>query len=63
MATIMPPSELLRRAVVFISEERQAHPHKPMQALIDEAAMRFNLSPLDCAALSRLLDEKERSEE
>ena len=59
MTTIMPPAELLRRAVVFIHEERQAHPHTPMDTLIDAAAMRFNLSPRDCAALSRLLLEEQ----
>ena len=45
MATVMPQSELLRKAVSFISEERESG--KALHALIDEACMRFNLSPKD----------------
>ena len=40
MATIMPASELVRRAAAWL----------------DEAGMRFNLNPLDAAALGRLFD-------
>ncbi len=54
MTTIMPPSELLRRAVTYISEQQKDAPGKDLMQLLDEAAMRFNLSPLDCEALARL---------
>ena len=53
-ATIMPSSELLRRAVVYIDEERRENPEKSLSQVIDEAGMRFNLSPLDSEALFRL---------
>ncbi len=56
MPTLMPSSELLRRAVVFIDETRREHPEKKFADILDEAAMRFNLSPLDCEALARILD-------
>lgn len=54
MATIMPQSELLRRAVTFVSEERGDQPDRKLADILDEASMRFNLSPLDSEALYRL---------
>ncbi|MDL2317349.1 hypothetical protein LJC59_09850 [Desulfovibrio sp. OttesenSCG-928-A18] len=60
MATIMPQSELLKRAVAFISESRKDAPGTPLGRLLDEAAMRFNLSPVDGAALERLFREEEQ---
>lgn len=56
MPTIMPHSELLRRAVVYVDESLKEHPEKPLYMHIDNAAMRFNLSPLDTEALSRLFE-------
>lgn len=46
MATIMPQGELMRRAVAWIDTQRAAT-DQPLSALIDEAALRFNLSPKD----------------
>lgn len=57
MATIVPPSELVRKAAAFIAEERNLHPDKKLANLLDEAGMRFNLTPLDAAALERLFEE------
>ncbi len=54
MSTLMPQSELLRRAVTHVHESVQEHPEKQLHAHIDDAAMRFNLSPLDAEALGRL---------
>ena len=47
MASIMPEGELLRRAAAWICEEKNAKPGKNLHACLDEAGMRFNLSPLD----------------
>jgi hypothetical protein len=55
MATIMPQSELTRKALAYIAEQRVLAPSKSLAALLDEAGMRFNLTPLDAAALERLL--------
>ncbi len=57
MGTIMPASELLKRALTHLLEERAAHPEKPLGALLDDASMRFNLSPRDADSLLRLLRE------
>lgn len=57
MATIISESELLRRAVAFIIEEKTYNSKKSMHELIDEASMRFNLSPVEAESLSRLLEQ------
>lgn len=62
MATIIAQSELLRRAVAYVSDEQQCHPDKSLAALLDEAAMRFNLSPLDSECLCRLFAENGQGE-
>ena len=59
MSTIMPGTELARKALQWISESRSScgQNAKPgeIRKLLDEAAMRFNLSPLDVEFLERTL--------
>ena len=57
MSTIMPQSELLRRAVAYVNDARKDHPEKSLYTHIDDAAMRFNLSPLDAASLQQLFEQ------
>lgn len=57
MNTVMPQSALLKKAAAFISESKAEKPEKNLADIIDEAAMRFNLSPLDSEALARLFSE------
>jgi hypothetical protein len=47
MGTILPTRESLRRAVQWISEQRTERPEARLSTLVDEAALRFDLSPLD----------------
>lgn len=47
MATIQPKGEPLRQAVKWISAQRQQDEGKALTSLIQEAALRFNLSPKD----------------
>lgn len=54
MPTIMPQSELLRKAVIFVDECRREKPNAKLGNLLDEAGMRFNLSPKDSEALLNL---------
>lgn len=54
MATIMPQSELARKALAWISAER-AETGKPLLRLIEEACVRFNLGPMDAEYLQRQL--------
>ena len=45
MATILPEGEKIRKAVKWISAERQEDESKKNLLLIQEAAHKFNLSP------------------
>ncbi|WP_374290662.1 hypothetical protein [Desulfovibrio desulfuricans] len=54
MTTIMPQGELVRKAAAYLAEQRALNPCKSLATLLDEAGMRFNLTPLDSAALERL---------
>lgn len=54
MPVIMPEGELLRRATVWICEEREASPGRPLSSCLDEAGMRYNLSPKDQRILAEL---------
>lgn len=62
MSTIMPHSELLKRAVAYVNDARQDSPDKHIAVILDEAAMRFNLSPADGEALQRLFKPEPESE-
>lgn len=70
MTTIMPHSELLRRAAAFVTERfaegrpdcaapQSRPPEKTLMAILDEAGMRFNLSPSETRALYDLFHKKD----
>jgi hypothetical protein len=44
----LPEGELLRRAVRWISDQREANPEAPLIRLIEEAGRQFDLSPKEC---------------
>ena len=56
--TLIEHGELVRRALEYVQEERCRRPDTPLSSLLDEAGMRFNLTPLDAAQLARLFSEK-----
>jgi hypothetical protein len=58
--SIQPKGEDLRKAVKWVSEERKYNKEKELKALIEEACMKFNLSPMDADFLLRTLLEKEK---
>lgn len=62
MATIVSQSELVRKAAAYLAEQRSLRPDAKLANLLDEAGMRFNLTPLDAAALERLFTEKKSPE-
>ncbi len=49
MTTVMPQSELVRKAALYIGE--MLREGKDLRTLLDEAGMRFNLSPKEAEAL------------
>lgn len=59
MSTIMPQSELARKALAWICEERDKPDAPALGAIIDQAAMRFNLGPKDVEFLTRFLRQQE----
>ena len=56
MTTIMPQSELTSRALQWITDARAEKPGRSMHSLLDEAGMRFNLSPVEARQRLRLLE-------
>ena len=58
MATVIQHEELVRRALQYIAERRQACPDLSVYDLLDEAGIRFNLSRRDQEALERLYREQ-----
>lgn len=58
--TIHPKGEDLRRAVKWVSEERKYNKEKKLKMLIEEACLKFNLSPVDADFLLRKLLEPEK---
>jgi hypothetical protein len=58
MATIMPQGEDLRKAVKWISEERQSSPERNMAKLVEEASIKFDLSPADGEFLFKFFREQ-----
>jgi hypothetical protein len=59
MATIMPKGDKIRNAVKWISAEKVEDEAKPIAKLIQEAAMRFNLSPKEEMDLTHFYKEKD----
>ncbi len=57
MTTVMPQSELTRKAVAWISEEQTNDTEKSLSQLVEEASVRFNLGPKDEEFLHRFYKE------
>lgn len=51
--SILPQGEDIRRAVKWISEMRQTDPSADPNKLVEQACLKFNLSPIDAQYLSR----------
>jgi hypothetical protein len=52
MTTIMPEGEAIRRAIKWISGERQEDPNKLIQILVNDAVSRFDLTPKETEFLT-----------
>jgi hypothetical protein len=62
MPNIMPEGTAVRKAVQWISKTREEGAKAPLVTLIDQASIRFNLSPKDCDFLNRFFSEQLASE-
>ena len=54
MTTIQPEGEQIRKAVKWFSEEKQACPDKSRLKLLEEAGIKFNLSPVEEEYLTKI---------
>lgn len=57
---IQPQGDDLRKAVKWVSEERKYNSGKEIKAIVQEACMKFDLSPKDADFLLRHMLEKEQ---
>ncbi|NOX26284.1 MAG: hypothetical protein GXP59_09290 [Deltaproteobacteria bacterium] len=51
--TTQPPGEKLRKTIKWISETQLEHPEIKRREVIQQAQIRFNLSPRDCEFLNK----------
>lgn len=58
MTTILPEGDDLKKAARWIIEEQTCNPKKALKNLIEEACLKFDLSPLDSDFLDRFVREK-----
>ncbi len=56
--SIQPEGEDLRKAVRWISEQRQYGSGKNFTQLAEEACIKFDLSPKDAAFLAKIIQEE-----
>ena len=56
--SIQPQGEEIRKAVRWVSEERQFSPGKTLKQLLEQACIKFNLSPKDAEFLDRFVTEE-----
>ena len=61
MMTITPKGEDLRKAVKWLSDKKGIHPEKNLSDLIQQACIKFDLSPLDAEFLSRVMRQQNDS--
>ncbi len=60
MNSIQPQGENLRRAVKWISEQRETNPDESMIAIAEKAAIQFDLSPEDSEFLIRFTNNADK---
>lgn len=51
--TIHPPGEKIKKAIQELSELLVSKPQKSRRQLLEQVAMKFDLSPNECAFLER----------
>jgi hypothetical protein len=61
MPTIMPEAGAVRKAVQWVSKMREEGGKTSLAALIEQASIRFNLSPKDGDFLHRFFSEQQTS--
>ena len=62
MPTVMPEGGAIRKAVQWVSKMREEGAKASLAILIEQASVRFNLSPKDCEFMNRFFTEQKASE-
>ncbi len=57
--SVLPQGEELRKAVKWISDKKQYESENDLSKLIQQAGLKFNLSPKEEAYLERFIKESE----
>jgi hypothetical protein len=60
MTTIQPENENIRKAARWVVEERTYNPDQSLGKLIEAAAAKFDLSPLETEFLERFVSEQQQ---
>lgn len=55
---LAPEGDAFRRAVKWVAEQRLAHPNAKLTDFLDEAGLRFDLTPVEQESLRALLATK-----
>ncbi len=55
--SILPEGEQLRKAVQWLSDSRSEHPDVPLYTMIEQACLKFDLTPKDGEFLMRYMTE------
>lgn len=58
---IQPEGEDLRKAVTWVLEEKKFNSEKTLKELIEEACLKFDLSPMDAEFLYRSTSLKDKA--
>ncbi len=53
---VQSPGDKMKRAIRWLSETVQQHPHRSRRQIIEEAQIRFDLSPAECTFLEKNFD-------
>lgn len=61
MEGLLPEGEDLRRAVKWISATLQENPDRPVQPVVQEAILKFDLSPKDADFLTGFFKERDKN--
>jgi len=62
MTTVMPEGGNLRKALQWVSKMREEGAKESLAVLVDQASVRFNLSPKDSEFLTRFFNEQQAAE-
>jgi hypothetical protein len=58
--SIQPVGEDLRKAVKWVSEERKYDPSRKLKEIVEEATLKFDLSPKGADYLARFVMEEDK---